>query len=809
MTQMASIKDEDRYLSPRLPEVKTPTGTGGGGPSRQSSLGRRGSVEGRRSSYRSSTIEPMAYDELLTGLTGSSNVNSTDLDPAVLKRDVNILHERLSKIGRGLLNPRSQMMQYWDFATLSALFFTATVTPYEVCMMWEEQSFETLIESGMLPLFIANWIVNSIFIVDMGFNFFLPYKESIKKGGGTVKSHKRIARHYLCGWFPIDLISVIPFDNIMMGVDTSGIKNASIFSMIRMLRLLRLIKLARILRASRIFSRWENSIALSSANMELVKYTILITMVLHWFACTLGIVAQLMSPPRDDRLALAVEAEILYPRVMDAGQCYGCTPDAGNAPDSICRSPCLTVCEIELLAELEMPSSFYAEELAERVALLEANQNWVCRYSRAGKVRSPTWHGELWVAGLYVAMIQLGGGVGSIVPENFIEYLVFFVCMLVGSVLWAMVVGTICATLATGDPHTIAFKQNMDQLNYFLEDMQMPQELRIRVREYLRNTRELSKKASYNVLVEILSPALRSEIVLMMSQRTLEVVWYLQSIEKGALVELALRLARVGYAPREKIPSDRLNILMRGVAAKAGNILTPANYAKDGTRLDNLCTWGEDIIVTAPALRDRRPASALTFVEVATLSRAALDDVLSSYPDSRKIIQQAAIKIAMQRAIVVVSEYIKLSKNLKTPSAKTAPGSPELFHNIRARFVLGDEDDDEAPHGAEILQMMTGKPLRDVDGDQIDGLDGEGSPGRASPNRLSVTMGSPPRNVRGEILTSSSVPEASAEAIQAQLQVEAKKRAELAAEVSGIKNSLDEVLKLLKAQSLGVGARQV
>ena len=45
----------------------------------------------------------------------------------------------------------------------------------------------------------------------------------------------------------------------------------------------------------------------------------------------------------------------------------------------------------------------------------------VCRYSRAGKVRSPTWHGELWVAGLYVAMIQLGGGVGSIVPENFIE----------------------------------------------------------------------------------------------------------------------------------------------------------------------------------------------------------------------------------------------------------------------------------------------------------------------------------------------------------------------------------------------------
>ena len=57
-------------------------------------------------------------------------------------------------------------------------------------------------------------------------------------------------------------------------------------------------------------------------------------------------------------------------------------------------------------------------------------QSWVCRHTQLGVLsQMPTWHGELWVAGLYVAMIQLGGGVGSIVPENFIEYVVFFVCI--------------------------------------------------------------------------------------------------------------------------------------------------------------------------------------------------------------------------------------------------------------------------------------------------------------------------------------------------------------------------------------------
>ena len=115
--------------------------------------------------------------------------------------------------------------------------------------------------------------INSIFIVDMGFNFFLPYRESIKKGGALVKSHKRIARRYLKTWFFIDLVSVIPVDNIMMSFDTSGSSNASLLSLIRMLRLLRLIKLARILRASRIFSRWENSISISSATVPSCQTT--------------------------------------------------------------------------------------------------------------------------------------------------------------------------------------------------------------------------------------------------------------------------------------------------------------------------------------------------------------------------------------------------------------------------------------------------------------------------------------------------------------------------------------------------------
>ena len=177
-------------------------------------------------------------------------------DKLTMQGDVERLNNRLRRMNAGLLNPRGKIMQYWDFFTLSALFYTATVTPYEVCMMWAEPKFYNPTSTWLTPLFIVNWFVNVVFMVDICFNFFLPYREPIAKGGGMVKNHRLIAKNYLCSWFPLDIISVVPVDNIMMAIDTTQIKGASMLAAIRLLRLLRLIKLARILRASRIFSRW-------------------------------------------------------------------------------------------------------------------------------------------------------------------------------------------------------------------------------------------------------------------------------------------------------------------------------------------------------------------------------------------------------------------------------------------------------------------------------------------------------------------------------------------------------------------------
>ena len=477
--------------------------------------------------------------------------------------------------------------------------------------------------------------------------------------------------------------------------------------------------------------------------------------------------AQLTTPPRDyPGLAESVQRQIS----SGNHECTGCTPAVDGVTPEVCYSMCLTTCEHSRLAELQFgPGSYTSADLDSQIALNAAREAWVCRYAGAGKIRSmPTYHGEVWIAALYVALIQLGGGVGSIVPENFAEYVLFLLSIAVGSVTWAGVVGTICAVLTTSDPATLEFKQDMDSLNYFLADMSMPHELRRRAREYLRNKRDLYKKTSYNTLMDILSPELRMDMVLEMSGEMLKHVWYLCDLEPECLVELSLKMSRAVYAPREKIPADRLCILMRGVAAKAGNILTVGS------------TWCEDVIVSANALRDKRLASALPYAEIATLTRDDIDDVLESFPKSKRMVTEAAMKIAMQRAIVVVSEFMKLTRDRRPHSASSpagapagAPAAPTEKPGIMALFeekrAAGQLD------GAAIIPFLTGQPLIDPeDEDEEEGMS--------------------PKPVRhgadGELA-----------ALTRKLDAQGAEQKALASQVEGMKRQLDKVVSLLEAKA--------
>tara|TARA_B110001452_G_C15232388_1_gene426829 strand:+ start:93 stop:680 length:588 start_codon:yes stop_codon:yes gene_type:complete len=150
------------------------------------------------------------------------------------KADSNTVREQLRKHEHCIINPRTnKYIVYWDTVTFLALMFTAVLTPWEVCLIKSTPSWRWV---------LANWIVNSIFIIDMVVQFFLAYQETTKKGGRWVTDRKLIVKHYLYGWFWIDLVSVVDFNAIGMAVVSASGGSEEASESTNLLRLVRIIR---------------------------------------------------------------------------------------------------------------------------------------------------------------------------------------------------------------------------------------------------------------------------------------------------------------------------------------------------------------------------------------------------------------------------------------------------------------------------------------------------------------------------------------------------------------------------------------
>jgi len=110
------------------------------------------------------------------------------------------------------------------------------------------------------------------------------------------------------------------------------------------------------------------------------------------------------------------------------------------------------------------------------------------------------------------------------------------------------------------------------------------------------------------------------------------------------------------------------------------------------------------VIVASPALRDKRQTSALTYVEIGFLTREVIFGAAEQFPASLELIQHAAMQIAMQRAIVVVSEFVKVAKS-------GAAAALPMFQTLGAENVF--KGDKEEVDGAAIIPMITGNPLKE------------------------------------------------------------------------------------------------
>ena len=159
--------------------------------------------------------------------------------------EVATTRRRLRNIGRRTIDPRSRSMRIWGGMTTAAYLYTAFVTPFEAGFLEYSSGFaeDRFLDYG----YTCNRLIDVIFCVDVMLQFFIPYRETSRKGGMMVYNSRKIARHYLRGWFALDVLTCVPYDLAI---------NAVLFARgeemnTRMFRLLRMVRLLKRMRSTR------------------------------------------------------------------------------------------------------------------------------------------------------------------------------------------------------------------------------------------------------------------------------------------------------------------------------------------------------------------------------------------------------------------------------------------------------------------------------------------------------------------------------------------------------------------------------
>jgi len=583
------------------------------------------------------------YDALFARRMRENAANSLDRD--TLQRDVRRVRAAGKRANRLLIQPHGGFMQLLDVLTMFALIFTAVVSPYEIAFLSDYDS----------PVLDAtNFFVLGIFAVGLVCTFFVPYREAAWKGGALVRDHGKIALKYAQTWLFFDLLSTLPLDYFAtigsptplttdpygnLTMDSSdqmaALRVVRASRLVRLVRLTRLINLGRLLRAQRIIARLAEPLEQRSELLNIsftVKtslfWVVIILMVLHWYCCIWGILALIQDTQRTPALAAALSDECRAAARAYVQNMQYVHPD------------CLVPCEIDTLAVLEgLEVSFVSNE-----------EPWVCRRISEGLFTGRSSMSIYFHLLYHQGLLRNVAGKTGRAEEN----LIFFILAFVYLVINTLFIGTISGARANANPLTKAWQGRMDHLNLFLREMHAPQELRRKTRQYMRNTRELHLKRSFNTLYGHFSKQLAGEMMAHMSISVVKSVYFFKDCERDFLRDLACKLQYEAYDMGEKVfhEDPTLAIVVRGTLVTAGAPCGTGEYI------------GKDVLLRSAALRDKRTSVALTYCEICCLTKVDIETTMGLYPNSAKHLRYEAFKIAMYRSAQLVSNYVDRSKNI-------------------------------------------------------------------------------------------------------------------------------------------------
>jgi len=262
----------------------------------------------------------------------------------------------------------------------------------------------------------------------------------------------------------------------------------------------------------------------------------------------------------------------------------------------------------------------------------------------------------------------------------------------------------VTSTVATMGARQTEFYELMDSINLYMDEVQLPQPARIRIREYFRhryNTGSLNADNNKGIL-QFLSPALQEAVATHTHASWIRDISYFATCPDDFVTKVAMSLETHTFAPHEIIihlgeEANSMYIVKAGVCAAKGVIFTKGKV------------FGDDMVtsVTKPELVSSRgyQARALTFSDVYDLPKEALETLLASNPMVKEMVRKLSIKYIFRESVL---GYNNAVKNLMTGTRvfNQDRGLVELYENKLARLLPRDGAIEDDPNEPDVIATV-------------------------------------------------------------------------------------------------------
>jgi potassium voltage-gated channel Eag-related subfamily H protein 2 len=456
------------------------------------------------------------------------------------------------------LQPTDTLIRNWEGFMMLLLLYVTFVTTYEIAFVKREE----LILDG---LFWTNRFVDFGFVFDLWVNFNVAFTD---EEGSLVSSKKLVRNRYLRGWFPLDILALLPFGMIGFLMNSDEVKD---MAFMRLIRLLRLMKLARLMKASRIINKVMMSSDLLMRQWAFFKTFLLLALFFHWSVCALLILTDLEGA---DPNWMSVVTEKQNPAADEeaVAEAVGRFLKSGGSGGSDSEIVVETNWYLEASKYSLAVFGVWAFEPPEMVTLFE---NW---YSVLMTIFAASFYAYL--AGVIVELVSMAGAANR------------------------------------------ATNQKLDGIMMYLEEIGYPKPQRQIYKQFFWSCRHHFLHEYYLSMLPALSPELSGRLALFHYGENLKKVPFFQSSDGSELLRFQSLVSRElqmrAFSALEEILVDSLHLLCEGLVGFQGRVFHQGSSFGYQQCLDQ----------RAPPAS----GSSVTFVMCMTLQPEALWEILRTGP---------------------------------------------------------------------------------------------------------------------------------------------------------------------------------